>query len=375
MNLLSAGAGAGEGLEKLLARYRAEELLAMQQRGQAETIRSNKADEDLRRQTLQQQGQNTAATLAATEAEHRRVDKQQNIDNAGASLATLPMQSVVQRPQFDRFTAETGVAQPSQFEQRQSSTFQGPLETPIDLNPINAPTNPESAEITYKGSSAQQHQADVDAQKEATDKAYREATERRLTNMEQNTQIRRDFGPPMTNVANPNVPGGALVIPRTSVPPEGMAAPQTGAMRAQEIAGDVGLAEMNELKTLFKPEYVGPGQGLFNTAMQMVPFTEGNPDFVEFSAKVGQIRNKILQLRSGAQITTGEAQRLLDEIPTVNDKPENWPAKWQVAYNDMTKVTQRLAATRGAGAGAPNAGGSFYERFLNSRKPPATPGR
>lgn len=72
---------------------------------------------------------------------------------------------------------------------------------------------------------------------------------------------------------------------------------------------------LNNVKNTWSPRYTGAAQSLFGKAAQFtgVGAEKSRGDFI---TNLASIRNTILQLRSGAVITDGEASRLLEELPS-----------------------------------------------------------
>jgi hypothetical protein len=88
--------------------------------------------------------------------------------------------------------------------------------------------------------------------------------------------------------------------------------------QASELADlDAIGAQIATIEKAYSPAYVGPVAGRMGGARE----TLGNitQQEVQFRAEAAALRNVILKARSGGAVTDGEAQRFLDEMPTVND--------------------------------------------------------
>lgn len=93
--ILATGAGAAGGLETLLARARAEELLRIQQKQETETERRNRASEGLQQQQLTQNDQFRRDTLAATVANRNQLQDDRQTDNARQTVQLRPIGATV----------------------------------------------------------------------------------------------------------------------------------------------------------------------------------------------------------------------------------------------------------------------------------------
>jgi len=102
--------------------------------------------------------------------------------------------------------------------------------------------------------------------------------------------------------------------------------PPTAAERG-DLIYDVGLLkQLGDVRSGFRPEYVGPGIGLARGLARKGGMIRGRQEGA-FRASLAGIRNQILKMRSGGAVTPGEAQRLLDELPTENDEATNFMSK------------------------------------------------
>lgn len=101
--------------------------------------------------------------------------------------------------------------------------------------------------------------------------------------------------------------------------------PPTASERG-DLIYDIGLLkQLGDVRTGLSDQFVGPGKGLVGKGLQMA----GGMSKKEsgFRASLSSIRNQILKMRSGGAVTPGEAQRLLDELPTIDDPPRAFRSK------------------------------------------------
>lgn len=114
MGILDIGAGAGAGFEQLLERDREQELMQLRLRQQAESERSNRADETFRTQGLQQQRQLAGEVAAQREHAAQLAEQGRVRDDMRAVVGQLPMGSIVPESERTAFV-QTGAAAPSRF--------------------------------------------------------------------------------------------------------------------------------------------------------------------------------------------------------------------------------------------------------------------
>ena len=86
------------------------------------------------------------------------------------------------------------------------------------------------------------------------------------------------------------------------------------------------LSQINDVKEHFRPDLVGPVRGRLGGVGQAVG-AKLAPGESKLRGTLAAIRNTILKLRSGAAITPQEATRLLQEIATVENAPQDFEDK------------------------------------------------
>lgn len=113
------------------------------------------------------------------------------------------------------------------------------------------------------------------------------------------------------------------------------------ASEREQLAADVGLLnQVNRVRDAFKPEFVGLVAGRVGAVEQAIGTTQKGE--AGFRGQVSAIRNQILKMRSGGAVTDGEAARLLEELPVVNDPPSTFRAK----LDEFENTFRTLAVTR-----------------------------
>ncbi len=114
------------------------------------------------------------------------------------------------------------------------------------------------------------------------------------------------------------------------------------AKEREALTSDVSTLKLiNDVRRSFKSEFTGPYQGRRGAASQVtgVARRQGEGKFRAFTAS---LRNQVLKLRSGGQITLGEAARLLEELPTADNPSGTFLDK----LDAFESVARDIAETR-----------------------------
>lgn len=126
-----------------------------------------------------------------------------------------------------------------------------------------------------------------------------------------------------------------VVDPTTQTPGESLAdpvftprvQPPVPAAQSAELGDFENLVQqVGIVKNTFKPEYVG----MYDSRMQQLKQTTGfgaSEGAATFKASLGAIRNKLLNLLSGAAISPAEYDRLLQQLPNENSGEVDFKAK------------------------------------------------
>ena len=104
---------------------------------------------------------------------------------------------------------------------------------------------------------------------------------------------------------------------------------------------------LGELEKSFKDEYVGPAAGRFNTLLQHVPLIPTDKGFAEFQSKNAALKNAIIKAITGAQMSEPEAKRIMEQIPTLTDKPDVWHARAASTREQLMQLLDRIQQTTG----------------------------
>lgn len=93
-----------------------------------------------------------------------------------------------------------------------------------------------------------------------------------------------------------------------------------------DLTYDIGLLnQLGSVRSGFNRSYVGPGHGVVGKLSQATG--RMSKDESRFRSGLAGIRNQILKMRSGGAVTPQEGQRLLDEMPTLDDPPDAFQSK------------------------------------------------
>jgi hypothetical protein len=136
------------------------------------------------------------------------------------------------------------------------------------------------------------------------------------------------YSEPFQTFFDPNQ--GENVLARRSDVPNFSTAPQApGVLQAQQDAKSA-AARVESLGSIYKPEYVGPYAGRYNTlaATGLVPGLSTPQGYTDFSAADAELRNDVIKAITGAQMNKNEEARIANQIPTKNDTPEMWQSKY-----------------------------------------------
>ncbi len=110
---------------------------------------------------------------------------------------------------------------------------------------------------------------------------------------------------------------------------------------AQKSLADVGntLFRAREVNRLMKPEWLGPLSGRLST-MDVALFGD-DARKAEFQGNLEGLRNTVINLRTGAQMSEHEAQRILAELPGFNLSPKAFMGRMESATRGLEDWYQR----------------------------------
>lgn len=130
-------------------------------------------------------------------------------------------------------------------------------------------------------------------------------------------------------------------------PSEAGSTPRRSALPSGEkkAASDIEAAEakIRNIQTLYNPEFVGPVQGRFNLAKIKTPGISIDKNLARFVAANTTLKNEVIKFITGAQMSEPEANRIMQQIPAMEDKPEVWEAKYDITLQNLQILKQKMA--------------------------------
>lgn len=104
---------------------------------------------------------------------------------------------------------------------------------------------------------------------------------------------------------------------------------------------DIGSNIINEIKNKYKLPNVQDSLGFYASKLseskKYIPFAERDPDFVQMQALVGTQLADYVKRISGAAVSEQEAQRLAKNIPSMEDKPQEFMKKLETFEEILNK--------------------------------------
>jgi len=95
-------------------------------------------------------------------------------------------------------------------------------------------------------------------------------------------------------------------------------------------AGSV-LYQIGEISQMFTPERVGPLKGRYNTMQLALVGEAGDQGLAEMQSTIAGLKNTVINLRTGAQMSEPEAARILQEVPDITLPPDVFMARLNTA--------------------------------------------
>lgn len=366
MGLLDVGAGGAAGLEELFARQMLEDKLA-------EAKRSTKADEGYRERAL---GENVALRKSQQDFQNQERQRQDEDRNQSRTLRTVGMRPIGATVTPEEMNSELAAGVPSDIYKEHLPQ--------VESNTTAGGATPPSRGASGGAVGAPIHTANESApgRIEFTGTEGQRTAEERITNAESNARIAQgqrdealaqgqhrenrltDWGPPAITIGDPTNPAGARVIPRSGLPPEGAAAPPTGAQRTASSDSQVALDTAAEVLKTYKPDFIGPVSGRVQNVESQVPFMPIKQGYPEFKAAVAQLRNATIKAITGAQMSEPEARRIMQQIPDLSQRPEIFEANLRATLRNLQDVVSKKGAMGAGTGGGSNVMGDLYQQYL-----------
>lgn len=328
------GAGAAGGLDDLFTRMRLEEQVANQTAAQKESARHNVAAEGLQSRTLEENAAIRRQSAADLATQRSNAETNMQRDDLRAAISQLPGGTEIS-PETRQSAIKLHAAAPERFDEQSAPDRQAVAQGVPESLAQNDPTatriklRPTPQELTNAERLQLQQLRD---EKNAGIAQHRE---RRLTD-----------NPPISIIANPDVPGGTLIVTRGSA--IGQPGPQTSAARTKELDTEVGFDALENLKSLFdrNPDIGGPVEGRLRTIGQQIPGVPVNKDFTDLESATNAFKSQVIKAITGAQMNKQEEARILGQIPLITDKPEVWLSRYEQTKKNLEFISGELKQQR-----------------------------
>jgi hypothetical protein len=201
--------------------------------------------------------------------------------------------------------------------------------------------------------------ADLERQpQEALDSRVFAEAQEALRNKNENSQIdRRTAG--ALRIANARQQDGGASGASGAPQPKPM-----GPVAQAKVADiDTSLHTLGKLETMAPKmsAFLGPIAGRAASQAQGFPGIPTSPDFAAFTAETAALKNATIKAITGAGLGEAEAQRIMQQIPDVTDKPEVWAAKAKATRDNATFMRKRTMELAGGGGEPAAAGGGGQE--------------
>lgn len=103
------------------------------------------------------------------------------------------------------------------------------------------------------------------------------------------------------------------------------------------------LYQLGELEKQFTPDRVGVLRGRYKTMQLAIGGEMGDQGLADMQSTISTLKNTVINLRTGAQMSEPEAQRILQEVPDFNLPPDVFMARLQHAKNYFADYLSRRA--------------------------------
>lgn len=106
---------------------------------------------------------------------------------------------------------------------------------------------------------------------------------------------------------------------------------------------------LDQIGQQFTPDRVGPLVGRYKTMQLALQGEAGDKGLADMQSTVSALKNTVINLRTGAQMSEPEAQRILQEVPDFNLPPDVFVARMNTAkryFSDYLSKRAKLAFGR-----------------------------
>jgi hypothetical protein len=120
---------------------------------------------------------------------------------------------------------------------------------------------------------------------------------------------------------------------------------QENMTRAKMVLYDIG-----QIENSFTPDRVGPLMGRYKTMQLALVGEAGDAGLADMQSTISTLQNTVINLRTGAQMSEPEAQRIMKEIPSMNLPPDVFMARLRQAkqyFAEYLNTRSTMAYGRG----------------------------
>lgn len=119
----------------------------------------------------------------------------------------------------------------------------------------------------------------------------------------------------------------------------GLGKPASASERTAIAEARGSMDALDNLKRLFREEFVGPVTGRIAPTAGLVGATTKQQE--DFMAATSAFKNMIIKQITGAQMSEPEAKRIMKQIPDITDPPIRWKAKWEQSLKNIERMHKR----------------------------------
>jgi hypothetical protein len=109
--------------------------------------------------------------------------------------------------------------------------------------------------------------------------------------------------------------------------------------RERLASGAATLDSLDNLRTLYNDNYVGPLEGRWG--MMKDVFGQNPQEQSNFYAASSALENAVIKEITGAQMGEAEATRIKRQVPRPTDHPKAWVAKWKQSVRNVAMLRKR----------------------------------
>jgi hypothetical protein len=223
-------------------------------------------------------------------------------------------------------------------------------ETPVWDEALGAMVSPQQ-KVTLRGQDLQtQRQLQMEMMRADREAGREDRRDERQLRALAATQNRFNDYPVPVQTKDADGNPVTIYVPRSEATGQSFARPLPAAERLKAKEADAALSQIEQLGNLYDDKFVGPISARAYSAKTMVP--EGllnavgaplDPLRSEFKAQSAAIKNQMIKLITGAQMSNEEAGRILASVPDDTLNPTEWKARYASTRHNAQILHQIMA--------------------------------